>query len=76
MRDLIDAQTLYQARVAAQQMEGALSRRIRPLKQQLVDLIALLEAGIDFAEDDIEVRPMRRFSAASSREPCSPAGGR
>ncbi|HEV2273853.1 MAG TPA: tRNA uridine-5-carboxymethylaminomethyl(34) synthesis GTPase MnmE [Acidobacteriaceae bacterium] len=55
VRDLIDAQTLYQARVAAQQMEGALSRRIRPVKQQLVDLIVLLEAGIDFAEDDIEV---------------------
>ena len=55
VRDLIEAQTLYQARVAAQQMEGALSRRVRPLKQQLVDLIVLLEAGIDFAEDDIEV---------------------
>ena len=55
VRDLIEAQTLYQARVAAQQLEGALSRRVRPLKQQLVDLIVLLEAGIDFAEDDIEV---------------------
>jgi tRNA modification GTPase len=69
VRDLIDAQTLYQARVAAQQMEGALSRRIRPLKQQLVDLIALLEAGIDFAEDDIEVTPnaeiLRRIELVS-----------
>ena len=55
VRDLIEAQTLYQARVAAQQLEGALSRRITPIKQQLVDLIVLLEAGIDFAEDDIEV---------------------
>ena len=55
VRDLIEAQTLYQARVAAQQLEGALSRRIKPIKQQLVDLIVLLEAGIDFAEDDIEV---------------------
>ena len=55
VRDLIEAQTLYQARIAAQQMEGALSRRTQPIKQQLVDLIALLEAGIDFAEDDLEV---------------------
>ena len=30
VRDLIDATTLYQARVAAQQMEGSVSRRIRP----------------------------------------------
>ena len=55
VRDLIDATTLYQARVAAQQIEGALARRLTPLKKQLTDLIALLEAGIDFAEDDLEV---------------------
>jgi tRNA modification GTPase len=57
VRDLIEAQTLYQARVAAEQMGGALSRRVQPAKQKLVELIALLEAGIDFAEDDVEVTP-------------------
>jgi tRNA modification GTPase len=57
VRDLIDAQTLTQARQAASQMGGALSRRAAPLKQSLVDLIALLEAGIDFAEDDVDVTP-------------------
>jgi tRNA modification GTPase len=57
VRDLIDATTLYQARIAAQQMEGSVSRRIQPLKDQLLELIALLEAGIDFAEDDVSVAP-------------------
>ncbi len=57
VRDLIDAQTVYQARVAAEQMGGALSRRVQPVKQALVELIALLEAGIDFAEDDVDVTP-------------------
>jgi tRNA modification GTPase len=57
VRDLIEAQTLHQARVAAEQMGGALSRRVQPAKQKLVELIALLEAGIDFAEDDISVAP-------------------
>ena len=57
VRDLIEATTLYQARVAAQQIEGSVSRRIRPAKEQLVELISLLEAGIDFAEDDISVAP-------------------
>lgn len=57
VRDLIDSQTLYQAKVAAQQLEGALSRRILPIKQKLVELIATLEAGIDFAEDDVSVLP-------------------
>jgi tRNA modification GTPase len=55
VRDLIEATTLYQARIAAQQAEGSVSRRIAPLKEQLIELIALLEAGIDFAEDDISV---------------------
>lgn len=55
VRDLIEAQTLYQAKVAAQQLEGALSQRLRPIKQKLVELIAVLEAGIDFAEDDVSV---------------------
>jgi tRNA modification GTPase len=57
VRDLIDAQTLYQARVAASQLGGALSRRIQPTKDALIALIATLEAGIDFAEDDIDVMP-------------------
>lgn len=57
VRDLIDATTLYQARVAAQQLEGSVSRRISPVKEQLVELIALLEAGIDFAEDDVSIAP-------------------
>ena len=57
VRDLIEATTLYQARIAAQQVEGSLAKRIRPTKEQLVELIALLEAGIDFAEDDVSVAP-------------------
>jgi tRNA modification GTPase len=57
VRDLIEAQTLTQARQAASQMGGALSRRVQPVKQGLVELIALLEAGIDFAEDDVDVAP-------------------
>jgi tRNA modification GTPase len=57
VRDLIDSQTLYQAKIAAQQLEGALSRRLQPVKKKLVELIAVLEAGIDFAEDDVSILP-------------------
>jgi tRNA modification GTPase len=67
VRDLIDAETLTQARQAASQLGGALSRRVLPVKHDLTELIALLEAGIDFAEDDVEVTPAaeiaRRISA-------------
>lgn len=57
VRDLIESQTLYQAKIAAQQLDGALSKRLQPIKQKLVELIAVLEAGIDFAEDDVSVLP-------------------
>ena len=62
VRDLIEAQTLTQARQAASQMGGALSRRVQPLKQALVELIALLEAGIDFGEDDVDVTPQAEIA--------------
>ena len=55
--DLIESSTMEQARVAARQMGGALARQVAPVKAALVDLIASLEAGIDFAEDDIDVMP-------------------
>jgi tRNA modification GTPase len=62
VRDLIDAQTLTQARQAASQMGGALSGRVAPVKQSLVELVALLEAGIDFAEDDVDVTPQTEIA--------------
>ncbi|MGA2438691.1 MAG: tRNA uridine-5-carboxymethylaminomethyl(34) synthesis GTPase MnmE [Acidobacteriaceae bacterium] len=55
VNDLIGSVTLEQARVAARQMGGALARVVAPVKAELVDLIAEMEAGIDFAEDDIDV---------------------
>jgi tRNA modification GTPase len=67
IHDLIAAQTLAQARTAAQQLGGALSRRIAPIKQQLVYLIAMLEAGMDFATgelDDVDTMPPARIAAA------------
>jgi tRNA modification GTPase len=62
VRDLIEAQTLTQVRQAARQMGGALSRRVAPAKHALVELIALLEAGIDFAEDDVDVTPQSEIA--------------
>lgn len=63
VHDLIESTTLHQARVAAQQLGGALSRRVAPVKERLVHLIATLEAGIDFAEDDIDLLPNEAMAA-------------
>ena len=67
VHDLIAAQTLEQARAAAQQLGGALSRRVAPIKERLLNLIALLEAGMDFASgelDDVDVVPPAQVAAA------------
>lgn len=53
VRDLIEAQTLFQARTAARQLGGSMARRLQPLKDRLKELIALMEAGIDFADNDV-----------------------
>jgi tRNA modification GTPase len=55
VRDFIDAQTDAQARTAMLQMDGALAKRVRPEKNRLVGVVAELEAGIDFAEDDVPI---------------------
>jgi tRNA modification GTPase len=67
VHDLIAAQTLDQARVAAQQLGGAISRRVAPAKESLLHLIALLEAGMDFASgelDDVDIVPPTQIAAA------------
>jgi tRNA modification GTPase len=63
VRDLIESRTLYQARVAAQQLEGSVSARLKPCKRSLLELIARLEAGIDFAEDDVPVMEWQEIAA-------------
>jgi tRNA modification GTPase len=70
VRDLIESQTLYQAKVAAQQLDGALSRRLQPIKKKLVELIAVMEAGIDFAEDDVSVLPAPEILARIEEVRC------
>ncbi len=52
--DLIRAQTDLALRSAAEQLEGRLGARIAQLREDLISLIANLEAYIDFPDEDIE----------------------
>ena len=56
VRDLIESQTLYQGKIAVSSWRAHLPPPAAD-QQKLVELIALLEAGIDFAEDDVPVIP-------------------
>jgi len=55
VRDLVDARTRYQARIALAQAEGALSRHLAPLREALADRIARGEAAVEF-EDEPETQ--------------------
>ncbi len=52
--DLIRAQTDLALRSAAEQLEGRLGEKISGLRDDLISLVANLEAYIDFPDEDIE----------------------
>jgi tRNA modification GTPase len=55
--DIIRARTDEAMRVANLQFSGILSSRIRMMREELVGILAHIEAGIDFPEDVAETNP-------------------
>ena len=53
IRDLIDAHTDAALRQATRQMSGEISDRLRPVKDQLLQIIVRLESSLEFVEDDL-----------------------
>lgn len=53
IRDLIDAQTNAAARQAVRQLGGEMSRSLQPLKDELLNIIVVLESALEFVEDDL-----------------------
>lgn len=57
INDLITATTLQQAKISLGQLRGGLSRHIDSLRRQVVDLVSLLEASIEFPEENLGITP-------------------
>ncbi len=53
IRDLIDAQSVAAARQSVRQLRGELSNELQPLKDDLLDIIVVLESTLEFVEDDL-----------------------
>ena len=53
VRDLIESHTAFQARLAAEQLGGALSRRLEPVKTELVQILSHMETWLEFVEDEV-----------------------
>jgi tRNA modification GTPase len=52
--DLIAAQSQASRRAALEQLRGSLTARLRPIRQELLDVLGDIEASIDFVEEGIE----------------------
>lgn len=59
--EIIRAKSDDALRQAMQQLEGALSRRVRGISHQVVGLVAAIEAAVDFPEDDVEEMSRQRL---------------
>jgi tRNA modification GTPase len=62
--DLIDAVTPLQAQVAFDQLEGTLTTKIAALDARLLDLIARLEASLDFPDEGYHFIEPRAIACA------------
>jgi tRNA modification GTPase len=51
--DIIRAKTDSALKVGLQQLKGGLSKELNKIRQKLLDILCLLEAGIDFPEEEM-----------------------
>ena len=52
--NLINAKTRTESRIAAKNLEGDLSKKVRSLREELVELMAQIEVSVDYPEYDYE----------------------
>jgi len=52
--DVINSRTKIEAKAAVNQLEGALSKEIKNIRQMMLDILVNIEANIDYPEYDIE----------------------
>ncbi len=63
--DVINAMTGQSQQAAIEQLRGGLSKKIEPIRQELIDIAVFIEAHIDFPEDDIEPQSLQSIRRRS-----------
>lgn len=67
INDLIHSQTAFQARLAARQLHGELSKLLQPVKAGLIELIVHFESTVEFVEDDLDPLDLEHFLSQLER---------
>ncbi len=53
LADLINAETIMQSKQALRQMDGAIGNVLSKIKERIISILSLLEATIDFSDEEI-----------------------
>lgn len=62
VQTLIGAKNNLALAAAGQQLQGALSQKVREFQKELLDSAAILEAWVDFPEEDLAFSPMEEVA--------------
>ncbi len=62
--DIICSQTDASRKIAVEQLKGALSKEVRSLRSEVLDVLSLIEASIDFSQEDIDLPGAKRISSS------------
>lgn len=65
--DLIDSTNATAHSLAVSQLRGGYAKELETLRQQLVDLTALLELELDFSDEDVEFADRSRLHSLASQ---------
>ncbi|MDD8020226.1 MAG: tRNA uridine-5-carboxymethylaminomethyl(34) synthesis GTPase MnmE [Acidobacteriota bacterium] len=57
VNDLIRAVSIDQARISFRQVEGSLSKKLQTIRQEIIEVLASLEASLEFPEEDLNLEP-------------------
>lgn len=65
--DIINSKTEQEMKVAQKQLEGSLSVKIKEIQQEILDIMADIEASIDYPEYDIEETTNKKIETTLDR---------
>ncbi|MCS6884418.1 MAG: tRNA uridine-5-carboxymethylaminomethyl(34) synthesis GTPase MnmE [Acidobacteriota bacterium] len=61
IRDLINAQSEYQAKLAARQLQGELSRYLQPIKATILEAVIHLESRVEFVDEALDTHSIEQL---------------
>jgi len=62
--DIVRAKTDSALRIGVEQLKGGLSKRLNQLRNKLLEPLTILEANIDFPEEDLETAKINNIAAS------------